>query len=285
MTQDNEANQAYVKSTAISSIEENSNTQKIQNKPSSSSMVEHACFHEDMRYSGTDLTNSIIRRIKARNASMCQEACLKKDSCNFFLYFTDEHKMWFKRKECRLLRFKGELQNNKPGHISGPKVCIRDETLSGAKISQDLDTKVHRKNPEKDSEEKPVIKVATENMAPKLEIFDVISEAESVSRPNPATQPNLETESDSVSNIQASSDTPSEPEEEPEGGSFVKLGSKSETLELLSQDESESEPEPELKLGLSVAKTNTNKGESDMITGIQDGTLEVSEIDSTFLKY
>ena len=95
-------------------------------------MIERVCFHENARYSGTDLKGSIVRRIKARNASVCQEACQKNEDCKFFLYFSEDHKMWFKRGECRLLRFKGELQDNKLGHISGPKFCGEEETSTVA---------------------------------------------------------------------------------------------------------------------------------------------------------
>jgi hypothetical protein len=89
------------------------------------------CFHNNARYSGTDLPNSIIRKTKAYDVNSCQTACLNNPQCNFFIYFTNEHKIWFKRKECRLLRLAGEVHENYSGHVSGPKDCsISDLTSS-----------------------------------------------------------------------------------------------------------------------------------------------------------
>ena len=80
-----------------------------------------SCFHKNTRYSGTDRPGSTIKKIRTRGAEFCQAKCLKSKECEYFLYITPEHRMWFKRNECRLLRFGGDLQENKVGHISGPK--------------------------------------------------------------------------------------------------------------------------------------------------------------------
>ena len=81
------------------------------------------CFLLNVRYTGTDLPDSLITRTKTINAEGCQRRCQHRENCNFFLYFSPTHSQWFKRRECRLLRQRGTLQTHSEGHISGPKLC------------------------------------------------------------------------------------------------------------------------------------------------------------------
>ena len=79
-----------------------------------------------MRYTGTDLPESLITTTKTVDAESCQRRCQNRGNCNFFLYFSPTHSQWFKRRECRLLRQRGTLQMDAEGHISGPKLCEHD---------------------------------------------------------------------------------------------------------------------------------------------------------------
>ena len=119
-----------------------------------------SCFHKNTRYSGTDRPGSTIKKIRTRGAKFCQAKCLKSKECEYFLYITSQHRMWFKRNECRLLRFGGDLQENKVGHISGPKRCL----TSGLEEPQtDLKTRSTPKNnfhPDSGIVPKPKIDVA-----------------------------------------------------------------------------------------------------------------------------
>ena len=84
--------------------------------------VKKACFIDNARDSGTDHNESVIMKTKTVDANMCQKRCQSHKECNFFLYLTQTHPQWYKRRECRLLRKTGILTNHS-GHISGPKYC------------------------------------------------------------------------------------------------------------------------------------------------------------------
>ncbi|XP_023327861.1 uncharacterized protein LOC111700990 [Eurytemora carolleeae] len=81
------------------------------------------CFLNSTRYSGSDYVNGSIIEGIAPDLVSCQNACIDEEECKYFIYFTTDHPQQFKHKYCRLLRFKGEVEANKPGHISGPKMC------------------------------------------------------------------------------------------------------------------------------------------------------------------
>ena len=93
-----------------------------------------------MRYTGTDLPESLITTTKTIDAESCQRRCKNRENCNFFLYFSPTHSQWFKRRECRLLRQRGTLQKNAEGHISGPKFCKHVSTNKDTlrSLKQDL---------------------------------------------------------------------------------------------------------------------------------------------------
>ena len=84
--------------------------------------AKQACFIDNARDSETDHNESVIMRTKTVDVNICQKRCQSHKDCNFFLFLTQTHPQWYKRRECRLLRKTGILTNHS-GHISGPKYC------------------------------------------------------------------------------------------------------------------------------------------------------------------
>ena len=94
----------------------------------------HACYIDNARDSGTDDNESVIMKTKTVDAKICQKKCQSHKECNFFLFLTQTHPQWYKRRECRLLRKTGILTNHS-GHISGPKYCNLSASTSNKNSS------------------------------------------------------------------------------------------------------------------------------------------------------
>ena len=84
--------------------------------------AKQACYIDNARDSETDHNESVIMKTKTVDADICQKRCQSHKDCNFFLFLTQTHPQWYKRRECRLLRKTGILTDHS-GHISGPKYC------------------------------------------------------------------------------------------------------------------------------------------------------------------
>ena len=93
-----------------------------------------ACYIDNARDSGTDHNESVIMKTKTVDAKICQKKCQSHKECNFFLFLTQTHPQWYKRRECRLLRKTGILTDHS-GHISGPKFCNLSVSASNSSHS------------------------------------------------------------------------------------------------------------------------------------------------------
>ena len=96
--------------------------------------AKQACFIDNARDSETDHNESVIMRTKTVDVNICQKRCQSHKDCNFFLFLTQTHPQWYKRRECRLLRKTGILTNHS-GHISGPKYCKLSASTSKSNTS------------------------------------------------------------------------------------------------------------------------------------------------------
>ena len=96
--------------------------------------AKQACYIDNARDSGTDHNESVIMKTKTVDANICQKRCQSHKECNFFLFLTQNHPQWYKRKECRLLRKTGSLTDHS-GHISGPKYCNLSVSTSNSNHS------------------------------------------------------------------------------------------------------------------------------------------------------